>query len=455
MGQNCGECNKKPKSGIPNPYQNLDYNNERQLTNNNQLNKPLLNKELNTNIKTDNENLETAQDEVNRGTPLEEESMKPSNIDRHASLGSSIRFDNSDDIDQDSVIKPNNDNNRLNTNNGSNNLYNEVNNRFNTNNGSSNLYNEINVNNNIPNNNRYKKNNYINHNSSDEIIPLKCIESFEAHQEKIVSLIELKNGKIATGSYDCTIKIWNLNNLECEKTINEGGYVLCLLEFEDNMLLSGTNECTIQLWDINSTYSQSIFTFQGHELWVSCLVKCSDKCFASCSNDSDIRIWDYYIRKCTNILKGHDDCVLTLTQLNDGRLCSGGADLTIKIWNWEMGTCEKTLTGHQKWVKCVCQLTNGYLVSGSDDKTIKIWKDDNVITELLEHSHSVRAICQISDNLFASASFDKTIKIWDINTMECVQTLKGHKSNVIGIIYHSNGSLISCSNDHYIKIWKK
>ena len=187
MGQNCGECNKKPKSTIPNPYQNYEFNNERQLKNNNQLNKPLINKELNTNTKTDNENLETAQDEVNRGMPLEEESMKPSNIDRHASIGSSIRFDNSEDIDQDSVIKPNNDNNRLNTDN----LYNEMN-RLNTNNGSRNLYNEMNVNNNMTNNNnnRYKKNDYINHNSSNEIIQLKCIESFEAHQEKIVSLIE-------------------------------------------------------------------------------------------------------------------------------------------------------------------------------------------------------------------------------------------------------------------------
>ena len=32
-------------------------------------------------------------------------------------------------------------------------------------------------------------------------------------------------------------------------------------------------------------------------------------------------------------------------------------------------------------------------------------------------------------------------------------TLKGHNSNVIGIIYHSPGNLISCSNDKTIKIW--
>ena len=107
-------------------------------------------------------------------------------------------------------------------------------------------------------------------------------------------------------------------------------------------------ECVIQLWDINKSLNQSLCSFEGHELWVNCLVKCDDKYFASSSNDSDIRIWDYYSRQCSNILKGHDDCVLTLTKLNDGCLCSGSSDLTIKIWNWEEGECKATLKGHQK-----------------------------------------------------------------------------------------------------------
>ena len=263
---------------------------------------------------------------------------------------------------------------------------------------------------------------------------LNCIKTIEAHDEKVVCLTELSSGKIATGSYDCKIKIWNLNTYECEKTLNESAYVFCLLEFEKNMLL--------------------MHSFEGHLLWVNCLVKCNHRCFASCSNDSDIRIWDYYTKECKNILKGHSDCVLALIKLNDGRLCSGSSDLTIKIWNWELNICDATLTGHTKWIKCLCQLNNGYIISGSDDKTIKIWKDENILQSLSGHSHSVRALCQINDNIFASASFDKTIKIWSLNNMNCIQTLEGHLSNVTGIIYHSSGCLISCSNDHIIKIWK-
>jgi len=37
----------------------------------------------------------------------------------------------------------------------------------------------------------------------------------------------------------------------------------------------------------------------------------------------------------------------------------------------------------------------------------------------------------------------------------CEQTLLGHTDFVTGIILHSSGKLISCSNDKTIKIWEK
>lgn len=285
-------------------------------------------------------------------------------------------------------------------------------------------------------------------------MPFSCIQTFEAHNDKIVSLIELSSGEIATGSYDRTIKIWDINTQLCKKSIEETGNVLCLLEFRPGFILSGTDENKIQLWDINNSYNKPLNSFEGHLLWVNCLAKCNDNIFASGSNDSDIRIWDYNEKVCINVLKGHSNCVLTMIALKNGNLCSGSADLTIKIWDWENGSCLNTLNGHKKWIKCVYQLENGYIISGSDDRTIRVWNDYKTINELTGHQKSVRAFCQISNSLFASASFDRTIKIWNINNMNLFQTLEGHQANVICVLLHSSGCLISCSTDHTIKIWK-
>ena len=282
----------------------------------------------------------------------------------------------------------------------------------------------------------------------DKIKPFKMANSFLAHNKIIVCMIELENKQIATGSYDNTIKIWDVNNQNCENEIMEDGKVFALLEFEPNLLLSAidktpddvqeisqirSEDIVINLWDLNSANSDNkiIHSFTGHQLRINCLVKCDDKFFASCSNDGEIIIWDYHLRK-----KVHN--------------------MTIKIWNWENASCIATLTGNKHWVKCLCQLSNGYILSGSHDNLIKIWDNDNqFVTDLRGHTESVRSICQIGKtNYIASASFDHTIKIWDLNTNECIQTLTEHTSSVINILYHSDGYLISSSKDKTIKIWK-
>ena len=299
----------------------------------------------------------------------------------------------------------------------------------------------------------------------------KLVQDFTAHDKIIVCMIELHNKLIVTGSYDNTIKIWNISadSNSCEKTINEEGKIFSLLEFEDNMLLAsidktpeGIQEISqiskdyiiIRLWDLSDPNNQSIFDFKGHSLRVNALVKCDEKHFASCSNDNKIMIWDYILRKRTNVLSGHEDCILHMINLNDGKLCSGSADTTIKIWDWENGTCVTTLTGHNHWVKCLCQLSNGYIISGSQDNIIKVWDNDQNLFDLEGHERSVRSICQIGNsNYIASSGFDHTIKLWDLNTRSCINTLREHKSSVINVIYHSDGYLVSCSNDQTIKVW--
>ena len=286
-----------------------------------------------------------------------------------------------------------------------------------------------------------------------------CIKSLGGHTNKIVSLIELNSGKLISGSYDSTLRIWDLNSEKEEKIINTKCKVFCLLEFEKNQILVGTDDYSILLWNIELTKEEYIYNFAGHELWVNSLVKCNEKYFASGSNDTTIKIWDFYNKSCISTLKGHNDCVLSLILLKNKNLCSGSADNTVKIWDWKDEVYLSTLKGHEKWVKSVYELDNEIILSGSDDATIKVWEHFINIKTLKNHTHPVRTFCQINYNYFASGSFDCTIKIWEINSWICIQTLVGHNANIINIIkiqYNKDYSdtIASCSNDKTIKIWK-
>ena len=111
--------------------------------------------------------------------------------------------------------------------------------------------------------------------------------------------------------------------------------------------------------------------------------------------------------------------------------------------------------GYIDWIRCICQIDDDTLLTGSEN-TITVWKKNQIIAYLSEHDHDVRDITVIDNNYFASASFDNTIKIWEIKSLNCVQTLKEHTSNVINVIkLKRSNNLASCSTDNTLKIWKK
>jgi len=290
----------------------------------------------------------------------------------------------------------------------------------------------------------------------------KNTKTLKGHKDRLAVLIKLsKNNLIATGSYDGTVKIWDITKDENEALImnkNAIGSVFCLLEFEPGKLLGGTSANMVNLWDLEDEDNQEyIYNFYKHYLWVQALVKCDENHFASASNDTRIIIWDYTNKKDEIYLEGHNDCIMDMIMLKNGYLCTSSADENIRIWDWKQQKCLFFFKAHEKYVKCLCELSNGYLLTGSEDNSIGVWKEKSSSYENVKyiegHSKSIRTLCQIDNDHFASGSFDYTIKIWNIINWECLQTLKGHSMNVIDIIKFDDNTLISCSNDQTIKIW--
>jgi hypothetical protein len=145
--------------------------------------------------------------------------------------------------------------------------------------------------------------------------------------------------------------------------------VLCLLP--DGRLASGSSDETIRLWDV--TTGAETARLEGHTDWVQALCLLPDGRLVSGSGDNTIRLWDVATGAEAARLEGHTNWVQALCPLPDGRLATGSSDSTIRLWNVATSAEIARLKGHTDWVTALCLLPDGRLSSGSVDRTIRFW----------------------------------------------------------------------------------
>ncbi|MDJ0898785.1 MAG: hypothetical protein QNJ55_08230, partial [Xenococcus sp. MO_188.B8] len=157
---------------------------------------------------------------------------------------------------------------------------------------------------------------------------------------------------------------------------------------DGTILASGSFDRTIKLWNVET--GQEIRTLQGHDgsVW-SVSFSPDGTILASGSSDDTIKLWNVETGQEIRTLQRHDGSVFSVSFSPDGTiLASGSFDRTIKLWNVETGQEIRTLQGHDSNVYSVSFSPDGtILASGSFDRTIKLWYkggkqiDDSVTLE--------------------------------------------------------------------------
>lgn len=245
------------------------------------------------------------------------------------------------------------------------------------------------------------------------------------------------------------------------------------------LMVSASEDATIKIWDFETgEYERSL---KGHTDSVQDIAfDAQGKLLASCSADLSIKLWDFQQSyECVKTMHGHDHNVSSVAFVPAGDfVLSASRDKTIKMWEVATGYCVKTYTGHREWVRMVrVHIDGGIFASCSNDHSIRVWltnsKDCKV--ELRDHDHTVECIAWAPENsasaineaagadnkkghhqgpFLASGSRDKTIRIWDVSVGLCLFTLTGHDNWVRGLSFHPGGKyLVSASDDKTIRVW--
>ena len=307
------------------------------------------------------------------------------------------------------------------------------------------------------------------------------INSLSGHDSRVNSVSFSPDKRLlATGSKDrygndretrSDIKLWDVKNSKVVARLKGHSDWVESITFSRSgkLLASGSWDNTIKLWDIaNPEQSQEIATLTGHSEWVTKVNFSPDEqLLASGSWDDTIKLWNVSNPQDTQdiaTLEGHEGDVFDISFSPDGRLlASGSGDKTIKLWdvsNPQDPQDITTLGGHKQGLRSVDFSPDGKLLaSASDDATIKLWdvsnpQDPKKITTLEGHKLAVRSISFSPDGkLLASAGDDQTIRLWDVATRREIN-LNGQRSEIYSLDFSSDGQLlVSGSESGQVILW--
>jgi ribosome assembly protein 4 len=310
------------------------------------------------------------------------------------------------------------------------------------------------------------------------------------HSKYVTSLsfepyhVNPESSRVASGSKDSTIKIWNILTGQCERTIS--GHTDSIESVKwggSGLLYTASRDRTIKVWAIDGagrSREQLVRTLTGHAHRINSLA-------LNC--DHVLRTGPYQLggggggavsssRNNTNTNNNHHQYhhqksaeeieSLRVIAYERYRTCVGdnnnnnhnnnNMDID-QIGIEEAGTIDITKAQSESQSSSINIRGKGeILVSGSDDFTLCLWHPQvskHPIARLTGHQQLVNHIAFSPDSRYiASASFDKKVKLWCGKTGRFLTTFTGHVAAVYQISWSPDSQyLASASKDSTVKIW--
>uniref|UniRef100_A0AAR2J984 Transducin (beta)-like 3 n=1 Tax=Pygocentrus nattereri TaxID=42514 RepID=A0AAR2J984_PYGNA len=171
-----------------------------------------------------------------------------------------------------------------------------------------------------------------------------CVAQGHGHSNAVgsISCSRLKKAFLASGSQDCTIKVWDLPDdlpavgeepaqlvTRITEKAHDKDVNSVAISPNDKVLASGSQDRTAKLWSLTDMSLSPLWT----KSWPLPLLMAQSSCGA-------------YTTSVT--FEGHDASVLKIIFVSRGtQLVSGGSDGLVKLWTIKTNECVKTFDAHQ------------------------------------------------------------------------------------------------------------
>lgn len=275
---------------------------------------------------------------------------------------------------------------------------------------------------------------------------------------------------LITGSVDSTVQVRDRNTGALVHLLHQPqGITFLDLTGDGRRLATASYDGTVRIWSLADR--TLLHTCKGHRGTVWTVAFSPDgRWVASAGDDTIIRIWDTATGQLVYSLKGHRLIPWSVRFSPDGTtLASASFDHTIKFWDLKKGLLRHEIRSHTQAVVDLAYSHDGTLLaSTSDDKTIKLWNTSDIsLVRTMEVPEHVQAVAfSPNDSLLLTGGRDKPMigellqeffgdshynpgvsaRLWQTSTGKLLQTFDLHANDVTDVAFSHDGRWMATSS---------
>lgn len=174
---------------------------------------------------------------------------------------------------------------------------------------------------------------------SDANIHLKTpIITLSGHNENISTCCWMDDKTVSTGSWDHSIKIWDVYVGQETRTLKNSSKIFLTIDYsnKNKLIAAGLNDSTVRIYDPRSDEGNLVkISLTSHTGWCSSVFwsKSDENLLVTGSYDNSAKLWDIRNTKSSLYdLLGHEDKVLCVDWSLKNLILTGSADNTFKMY---------------------------------------------------------------------------------------------------------------------------